>query len=389
MSGNLRVVGLAERPRILFVLKEYSQIHQTCIKNEIEALEDHYEIRIVTSGAPASLCRDLHPHDYVKDLEGLATAVQEFRPHVLHTHCFSELQFVRQIAEITRTPYTARIHSLDTTSLRGRGLQGRMGKLFKGSPVSQRPAWAIEAIQAMDSDLCLGVLILPCARPWLVRAGAQPDKLIDCFPVVRVRQFMDRGPNGDEVMNPGCATTRRATSEFRRLANMVPGRKFRWYAQGDGCEHLQERHGGQGSGVEFVGPVRTRDMPSEYKKHRWLVFTENVETPASGWPIAVAEAQASGVGVCIPSLRTDLAQYVGSGAGVLYDSVEELPAIVAGKVPKAMRERGFEQAKKYDIERHKHLLTDLWESAIIRETHDTSEVSIFRFETTPTVAPVR
>jgi hypothetical protein len=65
----------------------------------------------------------------------------------------------------------------------------------------------------------------------------------------------------------------------------------------------------------------------------------------------------------MPALRPDLAQYVGEGAGVLYDTIDELPAIVSGPVPEEMRERGFEQARKSDIERHKHLLTNLWDAA--------------------------
>lgn len=40
-----------------------------------------------------------------------------------------------------------------------------------------------------------------------------------------------------------------------------------------------------------------------------------------------------------------------------------VPKIISQPYPDEMREIGFEQAKKSDIENHKHLLTDLWDRA--------------------------
>ena len=37
--------------------------------------------------------------------------------------------------------------------------------------------------------------------------------------------------------------------------------------------------------------------------------------------MAIAEAQADGVGVCIPNIRPDIKEYVGE-AGLIYDSIE-------------------------------------------------------------------
>ena len=78
--------------------------------------------------------------------------------------------------------------------------------------------------------------------------------------------------------------------------------------------------------------------------------------------MAVAKAQASGVGVCIANIRPDLRDYLGD-AGYLFDSIDEVRKIVSQPVPDGIRERGFEQARKSDIRVHKKLLTDLWENA--------------------------
>jgi hypothetical protein len=123
-------------------------------------------------------------------------------------------------------------------------------------------------------------------------------------------------------------------------------------------------------------------MPAEYKKHRWLVYTGDFDYPMLGWPMAIAEAQAAGVGVCIPNLRPDLAQYVGEGAGVLYDSIDELPGVVDGPLPDEIRERGFEQARRSDIEEHKHLLTGLWEDALRNRTPDYAALAAASYEKT-------
>ena len=37
--------------------------------------------------------------------------------------------------------------------------------------------------------------------------------------------------------------------------------------------------------------------------------------------MAIAEAQAAGVGVCMPNIRPDIKEYVGE-AGFVYDSIE-------------------------------------------------------------------
>ncbi|WP_198507698.1 glycosyltransferase family protein [Qipengyuania seohaensis] len=354
------------RPRIMFLLKEYPQISQTYIKNEIEALEDDYDIHIVTRRGPDIAYEDHRPYRTAETLEEFAQAVAEIRPHILHTHYLTELRFIGQLSEMTGIPFTVRTHSFDTVALRKKSIKGRIKQMLKRSKPLERTPWFIEGIRAMESELCLGVLTFPFSRPWLERMGIDGKKLIDCFPVVRTAAFYDESENGDAIMNTGVATPKKAMPEFLKLAKLVPNESFRLYAMGYHLDWLKEQDAEMGSGVEFVEPVQPAAMPAEYKKHRWLVYTGDFDIPTVGWPMAIAEAQASGVGVCMPRLRPDLAEYVGEGAGYLYDHIEDVVPIVSGPVPDGMRERGFEQARKSDIENHKHLLTDLWDRALDR-----------------------
>lgn len=359
-----------QKPRVLFLLREYPQIGQTYIKNEIEALEQDYEIGIVTREAPGIPYDNHRPHSFAGTIEELVAAVQAFRPDLLHTHHLTELHLIGEVSRITGVPFTVRTHSCDTIALRRKGFAGRIRQMLRRETPPERSPWLRDALQAMESDLCLGVLGFPCARPWLIHAGANASKLIDCFPVVRFDHFHDRSANGDAVMNIGLVTEEKAMPDFLRLARKVPDRTFNLYAMCYRTEWLKARDAQLGAGVNIVDPVQPEDMPAEYKKHRWLVYTGDFARPTVGWPMAIAEAQAAGVGICMPNLRRDLMQYVGEGAGVLYDSIDELPAIVSAPVPEEMRERGFEQARKSDIERHKHLLTDLWDDALCGKLPD-------------------
>jgi hypothetical protein len=103
-------------------------------------------------------------------------------------------------------------------------------------------------------------------------------------------------------------------------------------------------------------------MPAEYKNHAWLVYTAAHEFNTVGWPLAVAEAQAAGVGVCVPNLRPDLRDYAGPAA-ILYNSIADVADVVARPPSDELRCVGFEHAKKSDVGVHKRLLTNLWRKA--------------------------
>jgi hypothetical protein len=75
--------------------------------------------------------------------------------------------------------------------------------------------------------------------------------------------------------------------------------------------------------------------------------------------MAIAEAQASGVGVCVANIRPDLREYAGPTA-FLYDSLDEVVKLIRQPVPEQSRQSGFEQAKKSDVFQHRSLLFHLW-----------------------------
>ena len=219
-------------------------------------------------------------------------------------------------------------------------------------------------LSPINDELCLGVLSFPFARSILEAAGVRSEKIIDSFPVVNVEQFRNTSPNGDGIMNTGAVNPKKKYEDYLDLAPLVPERKFDLYPAeyNEGLERLNSSNGGR---VRVHQPVSHQEMPARYKKSQWMVYTACRKLGTVGWPVAVAEAQTSGVGVVFPNLRPDLADYVGK-AGYMYDSLEEAAKIIRQPFPEDKRLLGFELAERSNFIKHKHLLTELWDRGLGR-----------------------
>jgi glycosyltransferase involved in cell wall biosynthesis len=338
------------KPRVTYIVYHYPQISETYIKTEIEAVRDECDIQVVSLNRADVTYRNHPPFLQTDDPARIREAIEEFRPHVLHTHWLTQVPTLAYFAGYFRDspakgqiPFTVRAHSFDVLGSDGRHVR--------------------RAAPMINSDLCLGVLTFPFTRGLFAAAGAREDKVYDGYPVVNYRRFHDRSPNQPGVMNVGACLPKKQMADFLELAAQVPRKEFDLYAMGYGVGEMRRLNEAAGRPVRVVPPVEPDDMPAEYKRHDWLVYTAARSDNTVGWPIAVAEAQAAGVGVCVPNLRPDLTEYVGP-AGFLYDSVGEVAEIVSGTVPADLRELGFEHAKKSDAFEHKRTLLALWRQAV-------------------------
>lgn len=348
-----------EKLRVLYVLWTFPQLSQTYIKNEIEALADDYDIEVVALKKPNLPYETRQRFRIEPRLGAIAEHIRAFKPHVLHTHWLNMAPILERLSRKTGIGYTIRGHSFDVL-----GHEDRYSRLdewfkrFKGKP-NFRGFAPEHVVRYLNRPYCLGFLAFPFARPRLEKAGVDPDKITDCFPVIAYRRFHDRSPNGDGVMNLGACIAKKRMEDFVDLGERFRNRPFDLYAIGYRTRAIAEYNLGKGNPVHIVPTVQPNGMPAEYKKHQWLVYTADRAYNTVGWPLAVAEAQAAGVGVCVPNIRPDLQDYLG-GAGYVYDSLDQVAEIIRNPLPEEVRERGFEQARKSDIEGHKHLLTRLW-----------------------------
>ncbi|MFO6448755.1 hypothetical protein ACLBKU_16600 [Erythrobacter sp. NE805] len=344
--------GLAKL-RVLVILPDPAALGEPAIRTEIAALEAGHEVAVLTRSAPAPKA------DPDTEFARVLAEVAAFAPEVLHAHGLGQSGFVTRLAAAADLPFTLRAHARDCAPLRPPRMGERMLRLLRRVPAPPPSQDLAAALRATADERCLGLLALPFARPWLLRAGVVEGKLVDCFPALDFAAFHDLSPNGEAVMHIGAGGGSKPVPDILRLAAKVPGRSFTHYGEVNAARAMQ-----LAAGLAIAGPVAPEAMPAEYKKHRWLVHTGDADSAVHDWPLAIAEAQAAGVGVCLPNSRPDLLRFVGEGAGILYETIDELPAIVSGPLPEEMRERGFAQARKSDIAAHLPLLTDLWADAL-------------------------
>jgi len=350
------------KTRILYILPEYPQISETYMQVEINALCDEYDIKIISLKEPNLSYKNHNPYQLMADPAKIREAIEEFRPSIMHTHwLYKHVPLIGDLARQTNVPFTIRAHSFD--SIWRRKEPSVFGRLLGNRDVPQRLA---DMVSIVNDDLCLGVLAFPFVRPHFERAGIRAEKIHACSPVVNYERFHDRSPNGQAVMNGGACLPKKQMADFLTLAITLPNMEFNLYAMGYQVEDLHQVQGRLGSPANIKSAVEPDEMPREYKKHRWLVYTASPEIITTGWPVMIAEAQASGVGVCMRNIRPDLKEYVGE-CGFLYDSIHEVKDIISQPFPEELRQIGFEHARKADIQRHKHILTDLWQKAIARQ----------------------
>lgn len=329
------------KKRILIVVDEYPQISQTYIKNELDELVKHYEIEILALTPGNYPFRSRHPHMVIteKNKMGVLSYLKSFAPDVVHVHYFHMANFASKIASFLKVPYTVRNHSFDVTGVNHEKLK--------------------PTADLVNRDECLGILSFPYTHKVLVDAGVKPEKIHACFPVLNYSRFNDESRNGDAVMNVGAAIPKKSMVDYIRLSSLVPERKFNLYAMGYKVQELTEMNREMKGSVNFVPPIEPEDMLSHYKQHEWLVYTASSEIKTVGWPMAIAEAQSSGVGVCMQNIRPDIIDYIGD-AGFVFNSPEEAAEIIRKPFPSKMRELGFKLSKRSDIASHIGILTKLW-----------------------------
>src|SRR5919108_1617518 len=340
--------------RVMYVLKNYPQMSETYIKTEIEAVSEHCEIAIIATKKANLPARNHLPFQFIEDFGASREQIEEFRPHVLHGHWLHSVKMIGQLSRKTKVPFTVRAHSFDS-------LWSRKNPALDLLPIFRSyrfPSHIRRGLSFINDDLCLGILAFPFVRARLEKAGVRAEKIIDCYPVVNYRRFHNRSANGDAIMNVGACIPKKKMEDFVELGMRAPQLQFNLYALGYNVNQLRQMSLAKGSPVNFIPPIELEDMPAEYKKHRWLVYTAASDGRV-GWPMAIAEAQAAGVGVCMANIRPDLREYVGQ-AGFLYDSLSEVEKVISQPFPEELRQLGFEHARKSDVFTHRALLFELW-----------------------------
>lgn len=325
--------------RLLVILSGYPQISETYKECELRALVPHVELKILSISQNDTAYHDHLPFIQCKDASQVLVEAKAFGPHQIHGHWYPMSPILHRAAEVCGCPWTVRTHSFDVL----------------GKTIDKLSRWR----ELVNGPRCAGVICFPFARDRLLEAGLSASKIHTAWPVVDVQRFMDTSPNGGDVMNTGAALPKKRLTTFVDLATMLPDQRFRLYPMGYEIEALRAYNNSHGNPVEMAPCVEPMNMLREYKRHGWLVYTACPSLGTVGWPVAIAEAQAAGLGILMQNIRPDLRDYVGE-AGFLFDTLEQAAAILRQPYPEEMRQAGFEQAKHSDVRLHLNQLAHLW-----------------------------
>jgi glycosyltransferase involved in cell wall biosynthesis len=100
-------------------------------------------------------------------------------------------------------------------------------------------------------------------------------------------------------------------------------------------------------------------MPLEYKKHQWIIYPIDKELLTVGYPLAIVEAQASGVGVIMYNARNDLIDFV-SENGYLYTQIDEVIDIIKNDFDNTKRLNAINLCSRYNIDNTIPILETFW-----------------------------
>lgn len=334
--------------RVTYLVYCYPTFEETYINTEVLHVAQSCEIDLISVTPPQDDAQADVPYIVEADEKKVLERVRAFKPDVIHTHWLwgPQLDIACRVAKTLECPLTIRAHSFDVLCLNPDDPK---------SPIASHRDF-------LCSEHCLGILTFPFGVDRLVAAGIPASKLVSCRPVVNYERFHDESPNGLGVMSVGACLPKKDFASYLRLARRISGPRFDLYPVGPQVGALHETNRDLGFPVAIHSPIPHQHMPAIYKSHEWLVYTADRRIATVGWPVSVAEAQASGVGVCMPNLRPDIKELVGP-AGFVYDSLDEVVDILRQPYSPSMREAGFRHARRSDIREQLPLLTNLWNAA--------------------------
>jgi len=362
------------RPRILYFLVQYPTFSETYMHEELRAVREFCDVKVITYGVARDPRQAPFPYDVIKYkgeclqfgdfakidpefgspvqqefLREVCAAVEAFQPDLIHAHWWGVALLLRKLAERYRIPFTMRTHSQDT--------------------LNEPPAKIAALVKAVNSPWCRGLIVFPAFKPLMIAAGVHPGKVTACWPTIHYARFHrpEKRPPQRRVMCSGPAILKKAHNELVDLAVTMRGSglEFHLYARGPSLEITRAHNARAGAPVSlrYVDPD---DMPKIYPHYDWLVYPGDLKINKVGLPVSIAEAQAGGVGVCwqeMPRRREEQLEFLG-GAGFLFKSIDEVPAILAQPYPEEMRLRGIENARKCDFARTREVLERVWGDAL-------------------------
>jgi glycosyltransferase involved in cell wall biosynthesis len=359
-----------DKPRVLYIVTKYPEFSETYIHEEMVSVSDAYELRILNYERARDVREHGLPHLFVKYRDTNLTygsfkninseftnaaqrnlvkaadhIIETFRPDFMHGHYMPNVWLMRFLADRHKLPFTLRTHSFDLMGIK----PNRMESMLR----------------AVDTPYCRGIFGFREFRDIFLDFGIPAAKLHDSWPVCKVEAFYNEAAREPtrRVLCAGPCTPKKAHEDFVDLAEMMRGSGYQFdlYAKGLHLEKIKKYNAGKGSPVNIMY-ADPEQMPNVYRKYDWLVYPTNTKVNLVGLPVAVIEAQASGIGVCLQeqTKRQQVQLDFLGGGGHLFKSIEDVPALISKPYSEEMRIAGLRNCWKCDVSIHKEMLDNIW-----------------------------
>ena len=259
--------------------------------------------------------------------------IKKFKPDIIHSHYLDTIETCFKLSEILKIPFSIRTHSFDI--------------LLTKNEVKSR-------LKYINSNWCKALIVFPEFYDKMIKDGVNNDKIISSFPSSYIYRFSLNIENGKDIMSGGALLPKKNIEGFIKLAvkikKLFPEKEINYYSVIENEQYYKkivDLNKKNGNPVTFK-TCQPSEMPLEYKKHEWLIYTACPVLKTVGNPMMVSEAQAAGVGVIMYNLRPELIDYVTEN-GYLYNNDEDVLNIISSPFPEEKRKKANEIIERYDI----------------------------------------
>lgn len=335
--------------KILLLYNGYPRLSQTYQMDEAKELNKHHEIMIFSWSWPLYTFDNTYLPFINDDPRKHMDKIKKFNPDIIHTHFLHNIDVVGHLSLILKKPYSIRTHSFDILSSSNNYLD------------------KIDIIRKINSSKCAFIIVFPEFENLCIKKGIHKDKIITTYPSIAISRFQSvfSLPNGNDIMSGGAFLPKKDIFNFVLLAKKIkeiyPDKKVRFYSVKEEPEYYDMiiKHNIQnGSPVEFL-TKQPSEMPLEYKKHEWLIYSACPILKTVGLPLMIAEAQASGVGVLIYNLRETIKDYITEN-GYIYNTHNEILEIIKKPFDEIKKKQAFEISSRYNIEENIKEIEEKW-----------------------------
>lgn len=331
--------------KILLLYKGYPRVSHSYQYDEAIEISKYHDVKIISYEWKLYVTeKNAPPYDLLTHSEEeVIKYTQKYSPDIIHSVYFNNLQLLEKITTNTNIFFTVSGHSFDILTVKN---------------------WNTY-VKIINGNKCKGVIVFPSFKKILTDAGVNENKIKISYPSINIKNFINSETNGNDVMGGGAMLPKKNIPGFimlaKKIKNYFPSININYYGVVENQEYFNEIikiNNENKNPVNFIC-VQHCDMPFEYKKHKWLIYTCCTTLKTVGNPIMVAEAQASGVGVIMYKLRDNLNNYVTEN-GFLYEKDEDVIDIMKNGFDNNKRQNAINLSSRYQIDIN--LLNNMWSS---------------------------